>query len=76
MRVRFTKSPTGLFNLGYSAGDVADLPSVQAMEIVDADFAVVVEQPEYSIEQMKAELTARNIKFPKNASKEELCAML
>jgi hypothetical protein len=72
MRIQFTKSPTGLFNLGYDAGNVADLPDVQAMEVVAAGFGVIVAQPEKSIEQLKAELTIKGKSFPENASKKTL----
>ena len=72
MRIQFTKSPTGLCILGYDAGDIVDLPEVQAFEIVEAGFAHYVDQPEKSIEQIKMELTVKGIEFPANATKKTL----
>lgn len=76
MRITFTKSPTGAFKLGYSVGQTADIEDNQAREIVAVGFAVVAEQPELTEAQIKAELTARGIKFAANAKKETLLKLL
>jgi len=44
-KLQFTKSPTGRFNLGYSAGDVITvsvLGKTKCDELVDADYATYV----------------------------------
>ena len=53
MRIQFIKSPTGAFGLGYNEGDIKDLPDVQAMEIVESGFAIIVQQPALSEAQKK-----------------------
>lgn len=44
-KVRFTKSPTGAFNLGYHVGDVAELEPKQAAELIEAGYAVEEDAP-------------------------------
>lgn len=39
VKVKFLLSPTGRFNLGYSIGDVAELPALKAQEVIDAEYA-------------------------------------
>ncbi len=41
-KVKFLKSPTGAYKLGYNAGDKASLTSEQADELVENKFAEFV----------------------------------
>jgi hypothetical protein len=72
MRIRFLKSPTGAYKLGYDAGDVVDLPEAQCMEMIDTGFAEAVDQPTKSIEQIKSELVVKGIPFHPNAGRKKL----
>ena len=42
VKVKFLVSPTGLYGLGYSVGDVASLPKQQADTIVENKHGVFV----------------------------------
>ena len=42
--IRFTKSPTGTYNLGYNIGDEVDFDAKQAAELVENDFAELVKK--------------------------------
>lgn len=42
VKIKFTKSPTGRFNLAYNIGEVAEFEVKQAAEIIDAEFGVYV----------------------------------
>jgi hypothetical protein len=75
VRIRFLKSPTGAYKLGYDAGDVIDFPEAQCMEMIATGFAEAVDQPEKSIEQIKAELTMKGIAFAANATRRKLEAL-
>ena len=39
-KIRFTKSPTPVFNLAYFEGDIVEMPANQADALIEADFAV------------------------------------
>jgi hypothetical protein len=39
IKIKFTKSPTGRFNLAYGVGEVAEFEIKQAAELIDAEFA-------------------------------------
>lgn len=41
-KIKFLKSPTGRFKLGYSIGDVAKFEANKAQELIDASYAVEV----------------------------------
>ena len=41
-KVKFIKSPTGVFNLGYNIGDEVSLPVALAAEVIAAKFATEV----------------------------------
>jgi len=43
-KVKFKKSPTGAYNLAYSAGDEATLSAQQAKEVVEDDYAEYVKK--------------------------------
>lgn len=66
MRVQFIKSPTGAFNYGYCEGDIADINTAHAREMIDAGFAVKIQQPEVGIEQMKVEIMTAGREIPVN----------
>lgn len=72
MRIRFLKSPTGAYKLGYDAGDVIDYPEAQCLEMIETGFAEAVDQPIKSLEQIKAELTTKGISFHPNAGRKKL----
>lgn len=41
MKVKFVKSPTGKYSLGYSAGHIADInDKEQAKEMIESGFAI------------------------------------
>jgi len=40
--VLFTQSPTGKFNLGYSANDTGEVESKLADELIESDYAIEV----------------------------------
>ena len=40
VKIRFTKSPTGLFKLSHHVNDVVDFPESQAKELVEGGVAV------------------------------------
>lgn len=42
MQIKFTKNPTGKYNLAYSAGDEANLSDAQATLLIEEGFAVAV----------------------------------
>lgn len=42
MKIRFLKSPTGVFNLAYFPGDEVDIDSEKAKLLVDGEFAEVI----------------------------------
>lgn len=44
MKVQFTKSPTGRFHLAYSEGEVAELNDALANELIESEYAVLVEE--------------------------------
>lgn len=58
--------------MGYDAGDVIDFPEAQCLEMIESGFAEAVDQPEKSIEQLKAELTIKGIKFHPSAGRKRL----
>lgn len=41
MKIKFLKSPTGVFNLGYFPGDVCDMDDERAKLLVEGKFAEV-----------------------------------
>lgn len=41
-KIKFLLSPTGKYNLGYNAGEVAEINENQAQELVDAKYAEFV----------------------------------
>jgi hypothetical protein len=45
-KIRFIKSPTGVYNLAYCVGEVAEMKELQAKELIDAGFAELVEEPQ------------------------------
>lgn len=43
MKIKFTKSPTGAFNLAHNIGEVADIKDVDlAKKLIDTGFAIPV----------------------------------
>jgi hypothetical protein len=44
--VKFIKSPVGKFGLAYKVGDEAELTNEQCEELINAEFAVLVETEE------------------------------
>jgi len=42
IKIKFLLSPTGKFGLGYNAGETAQLPEAQAIELIEAKYAVKV----------------------------------
>ena len=40
--IRFTKSPTGRFNLAYHEGEEAEFSMAQAAELIEAGYAIAV----------------------------------
>lgn len=48
--VKFIKSPVGKFGLAYKIGDVAELTNEQCEELINAEFAEIVES---EIEEIK-----------------------
>jgi hypothetical protein len=44
VKIVFTMSPTGRFNLGYSPGETAELNANQAKELVDSGYADYVKE--------------------------------
>jgi hypothetical protein len=42
LKIKFTKSPTGTFNLAYSEGDEAEFSMAQAAELIEAGYAIAV----------------------------------
>jgi hypothetical protein len=40
--IKFTKSPTGTFNLAYNEGDEAEFSMAQAAELIEAGYAIAV----------------------------------
>ncbi len=42
----FTKSPTGLYNLGYNAGDEASLSADLEKKLIEAGLAIQKEEPQ------------------------------
>ena len=42
IKVKIVLSPTGKFSLGYSPGEVATLPELQATELIEAGYAELV----------------------------------
>lgn len=39
IKIRFTKSPTGVFNLAYFPGDIVEMPANQAEVLIESEFA-------------------------------------
>lgn len=48
--VKFIKSPVGKFGLAYRVGDEVELLTEQAEELINAEFAVLVETEETKAE--------------------------
>jgi hypothetical protein len=48
MAIKFTKSPTGEFKLGYNVGDEVSLPAALEKELLEKGFAIPVEDPKKS----------------------------
>lgn len=44
VRIKFTDNPTGMFNLGFNKGDVVEIDSKQAEEIIEAGFATKTDE--------------------------------
>jgi hypothetical protein len=42
LKIKFTQSPTGKFNLAYFPGDEVELPMVLAAELIELGFAEAV----------------------------------
>lgn len=42
VKVKFTKSPTGAFGLGYTIGDEAEVRQELAIELIDRGYAVPI----------------------------------
>ena len=42
MKIKFIKSPTGLFKLSYNAGDIGDIDKKLAEECISAGYAEAV----------------------------------
>lgn len=43
-KIKFIKQPTGRFNLAYSEGEVAELNDALANELIESEYAVLVEE--------------------------------
>ena len=50
MKVRFVKSPTAEYALGYFVGDIADLEEKQACTLIEAGIAVLTSKIETATE--------------------------
>lgn len=47
MRIRFIKNPVGKYNLAYDLGEEVTLPDLQARELIEDGYAIlVIEKPE------------------------------
>lgn len=42
LKIKFLVSPTGKFNLAYNVNEIADLPKLQATELIEAGYAEIV----------------------------------
>lgn len=63
MKVKFIKSPVGLFGLGYSIGDEAEINDTLAATLVEQKYAVEVKEIEMAtIPQMETPETKKKRK--------------
>ena len=73
MKVVFTKSPTGRpWNLAYNIDDTAELPEPQAKAMIDAGFAVELEQVQKETKKAaapKSEKATRRTRRKETATK-------
>ena len=59
-RIKFTKSPTGRFNLAYFDGDVVDMPQAMAEILIEAEYAVEVHSKIAYNTQLPADVPQRD----------------
>ena len=61
VKVKFTQSPTGLFNLAYAAGDEGLVSKEMAVELIDRGYAIPLseEKIEKAIAKPKSEKRTR-----------------
>jgi hypothetical protein len=53
MKVKFKKSPIGAFGLAYAEGMEAELSEGQAIQLIEAEYAVEIEEKEVPEKQVK-----------------------
>ena len=44
MKIKFTKNPTGKYNLAYSTGDEVNMPKEQASLLIEEGYAIEVKE--------------------------------
>lgn len=45
IKVKFIKSPTGVYKLAYCPGEIAEFPALQAKELLDGGFVEFLSAP-------------------------------
>jgi hypothetical protein len=57
--IKFIKSPVGKFGLAYKVGDEAELTNEQSEELINAEFAILVET---EVEEKEVVITTKKKK--------------